>query len=78
MIVPLYFKNQLKNLQGAELKLAELQTKYSAMEKQNFELSEKVKRYQLRVVFHEVQFFLAAVLLLFLFFFWSRQDFVHV
>ena len=35
-------QNQLKNLQGAELKLAELQTKYSEMEKQNFELSEKV------------------------------------
>lgn len=35
-------QNQLKNLQGAELKLAELQTKYSRMEKQNFELSEKV------------------------------------
>lgn len=35
-------QNQLKNLQGAELKLAELQTKYSGMEKQNFELSEKV------------------------------------
>ena len=35
-------QNQLKNLQGAERKLAELQTKYSGMEKQNFELSEKV------------------------------------
>lgn len=35
-------QNQLKNLQGAELKLAELQIKYSGMEKQNFELSEKV------------------------------------
>ena len=33
----------MKNLQGAELKLAELQTKYSGMEKQNFELSEKVR-----------------------------------
>ena len=32
----------MKNLQGAELKLAELQAKYSGMEKQNFELSEKV------------------------------------
>lgn len=41
----LYFKNQLKSLQGAELKLAELQTKYSGMEKQNFELSEKVNSY---------------------------------
>lgn len=33
----------MKNLQGAELKLAELQTKCSGMEKQNFELSEKVR-----------------------------------
>ena len=34
----------MKNLRGAELKLAELQSKYSGMEKQNFELSEKVTR----------------------------------
>lgn len=36
----------MKNLQGAELKLAELQIKYSGVEKQNFELSEKVNCYQ--------------------------------
>lgn len=39
------FKNQMKNLQGAEVKLTELQGKYSGIEKQNFELSEKVMRF---------------------------------
>lgn len=45
----LYFKNQLKSVHGAELKLAELQTKYSGMEKQNFELSEKVNSCRLHI-----------------------------
>lgn len=39
------FKNQMKNLQGAEVKLTELQAKYSEIEKQNFELGEKVMRF---------------------------------
>ena len=41
------FKNQMKNLQGAEVKLTELQAKYSGIEKQNFELSEKVIRFSI-------------------------------
>ena len=36
-------QNQLQRLQGADRRAAELQTKYSSLEKSNWELSEKVR-----------------------------------